>query len=167
MANDLAYRSKSENRQLLCVRLGDQEFALSIQAIREIRGWISSTPIPHGPSYIKGMINLRGSVLAIIDLAERLGLPSTAVNATSVVVVIEAGDRVIGLLVDAVSDIMTATDDMRQVVPETGSVTSREYVEGLLMRDQQIISVLSIQAIMPKDTMIEPELGTSDETVNS
>ena len=72
-------------------------------------------PAPHAPSYIKGMINLRGSVLAIIDLAERLGLPSAPPNATSVVVVIEDGERVIGLLVDAVSDIITATEEMRQV----------------------------------------------------
>jgi purine-binding chemotaxis protein CheW len=158
MANDLSYRPMGESNQLLCVRLGDQEFALNIGAIWEIRGWISSTPLPHAPSFIKGMINLRGSVLAIIDLAERLGLPSAAPNTTSVVVVIEAGDRVIGLLVDAVSDIITATDEMRQVAPETGSTASRDYIEGLLMRDQQIISVLSIQAIMPKDTTIETEL---------
>jgi purine-binding chemotaxis protein CheW len=156
MAHDLS-RPLGESNQLLCVRIGDQEFALSIQAIREIRGWISSTPLPHAPSYIKGMINLRGSVLAIIDLAERLGLPSMPPNTTSVVVVIEAGERVIGLLVDAVSDIITATEEMRQVVPETGNAVSRDYVESLLMRDKQIISVLSIPAIMPKDTSIEAE----------
>jgi purine-binding chemotaxis protein CheW len=70
----------AESNQLLCVRLGDQEFALSIRAVREIRGWISSIPLPHAPSYIKGMINLRGSMLAIIGLAERLGLPSAPPN---------------------------------------------------------------------------------------
>jgi purine-binding chemotaxis protein CheW len=72
-----------------------------------------------------------------------------------VVVVIEDGERVVGLLVDAVSDIITATEDMRQVAPETASAASREYVEGLLMRDKQIIIVLSVPAIMPKDTGIE------------
>src|SRR6202789_1310408 len=148
----------NEGNQLLCVRLGDQEFALSIRAIREIRGWISSTPLPHAPSYIKGMINLRGSVLAMIDLAERLGLPSVPPNTTSVVVVIEHGERVVGLLVDAVSDIITATEDMRHPAPEIARAASREYVEGLLMRDKQIISVLSIPAVMPKDTRIEAEL---------
>ena len=161
MAHDLS-RPMDESNQLLCVRLGDQEFALNIRAIREIRGWISSTPLPHAPSYIKGMINLRGSVLAIIDLAERLGLPSVPPNTMSVVVVIEEGARVIGLLVDAVSDIITATEEMRQVAPETGSAASRDYVEGLLMRDKQIISVLSIPAIMPKDTTIEAELEAAE-----
>jgi purine-binding chemotaxis protein CheW len=75
-----------------------------------------------------------------------------------VVVVIEEGERVIGLLVDAVSDIITETEEMRQVPPETGSAASREYVAGLLMRGKQIISVLSIPAIMPKDTSIEAAL---------
>jgi purine-binding chemotaxis protein CheW len=151
-------RPMTESNQLLCVRLGDQEFALNIRGIREIRGWISSTPLPHAPSYIKGMINLRGSVLAIIDLAERLGLPSVPPDGMSVVVVIEHGEHVIGLLVDAVSDIIIATEDMRQVAPETGSAASRDYVEGLLMRDKQIISVLSIPVLMPKDARIEAEL---------
>jgi purine-binding chemotaxis protein CheW len=151
----------SQSNLLLCVRLGDLEFALNIRAIREIRGWISSTLLPHAPSYIKGVINLRGSALAILDLAERLGLPSVPANATSVVVVIEEGERVLGLLVDAVSDIITATEDMRQAVPETGCAVSREYVEGLLMRDQKIVSVLSIPAILPKDTSLEAALEAS------
>ncbi len=158
MANDRSNHPVSENSQLLCVRVGEQEFAFDIRAIREIRGWISSTPLPHAPAYVKGMINLRGSVLAIIDLAERLGLPGTTANATSVVVVIESGNRVIGLLVDAVSDIITVKDGMRQVTPESGSSASRKYVEGLLMRDEQIISVLSIEAIMPNEAAIEVDL---------
>ena len=160
MAHDLS-RPMGESDQLLCVRLGDQEFALNIRAIREIRGWISSTPLPHAPPYIKGMINLRGIILAIIDLSERLGLPSREPNAASVVVVIEAGDRVVGLLVDAVSDIITMTDEMRQATPDTGNAVSREYIEGLIMRDDQIISILSVQAIMPKDTAAEAALAAA------
>ena len=80
----------------------------------------------------------------------------TGAATATVVVVIEEGERVIGLLVDAVSDIITESEQMRQVPPETGSTASREYVDGLLMRDQKIVSVLSIPAIMPKDPSIEP-----------
>jgi purine-binding chemotaxis protein CheW len=160
MANDRSHHQQVNN-QLLSVRSWNQEFALNIMAIREIRGWISSTPLPHAPSYIKGMINLRGSVLAIIDLAERLGLPSRAPDAASVVVVIEAGDRAVGLLVDAVSDIITMTDEMRRATPDTGNAISREYIEGLIMRDDRIISILSVQAIMPKDTAAEVALAAA------
>jgi purine-binding chemotaxis protein CheW len=139
--------------ELLSVRIGAQEFAFDIKSIREIRGWIASTHLPHAPSFIKGMINLRGTVLVVIDLAERLGLVAQEPNAASVVVVVEAGERVAGLLVDAVCDIITVTDDMRQATPETGSGASREFIEGLIMIDTRIISTVSIPAIMPDATV--------------
>ena len=141
---------RGEHRtELLSVRIGAQEFAMDIRSIREIRGWIASTHLPHAPSFIKGMINLRGTVLVVIDLAERLGLPSQEPNPASVVVVVEHGDKVAGLLVDAVCDIITVTDDMRQPTPETGTSTPREYIEGLIMMENRIISIVAIPALMP------------------
>ncbi len=140
----------AENRQeLLSVRIGAQEFAMDIKSIKEIRGWIASTHLPHAPSYIKGMINLRGVVLVVISLAERLGLAAQEPNAASVIVVVEDGNRTAGMLVDAVCDIITVTDDMRQTTPQTGESASHEFVEGLIMKDDKIISIVSIPAIMP------------------
>ncbi|GAB0116634.1 chemotaxis protein CheW [Acidisoma sp. 7E03] len=144
--------------QLLSVRVGDQEFAMTIMAIREIRGWINSTPLPHAPSYIKGMINLRGTVLAIIDLALRLGLPSREPTPASVVVVIEMGDKAVGLLVDAVSDIITVTDQMRQITPDTGDAVSRAYVESLIMINERIIGILSLSAVIPQEQVAALDL---------
>jgi purine-binding chemotaxis protein CheW len=143
--------------QLLSVRVGDQEFAMTIMAIREIRGWINSTTLPHAPPYIKGMINLRGTVLAIIDLAVRLGLPSREPTAASVVVVVEMGDKAVGLLVDAVSDIITVTDQMRQITPDTGDAVSRAYVESLIMLDERIIGILSLSAVIPQEQVLALE----------
>ncbi len=142
--------NQERRSELLSVRIGEQEFAMDIRSIREIRGWIASTHLPHAPSYIKGMINLRGTVLVVIDLADRLGLQSQEPNAASVVVVVETADQVAGLLVDAVCDIITVTDDMRQETPETGSDASKEYIESLIMMDNRIISIVSIPAIMPE-----------------
>jgi chemotaxis signal transduction protein len=102
----------------------------------------------------KGMINLRGTVLVVIDLAERLGLPTQEPSAASVVVVVEHGDKVAGLLVDAVCDIITVTDDMRQPTPETGTNTPREFVEGLIMMENRIVSIVAIAALMP-DTAVQ------------
>ena len=141
--------------ELLSVRIGAQEYAMDIRSIREIRGWIASTHLAHAPSYIKGMINLRGTVLVVIDLAERLGLPAQEPNAASVVVVVECGDKTAGLLVDAVCDIITVTDDMRQDTPETGSNGPRAFIEDLIMLDSRIISTISIPAIMPDATTLE------------
>jgi purine-binding chemotaxis protein CheW len=138
-------------RELLSVRIGAQEFAIDISAIREIRGWIASTHLPHAPSYIKGMINLRGVVLLVIDLAERLGLPPQVLSPSSVVVVVEDEARVVGLLVDAVCDIITVTDEMRQATPETGGAMSSRYIEGLIMMEQGITGIIAIPAVMPDD----------------
>ncbi len=140
----------AERSELLSVRIGTQEFAMDIRSIREIRGSMAATHLPHAPSYITGMINLRGTVLVVIDLAERLDLRAREAGAASVVVVVEAGDRIAGLLVDAVCDIITVTEDMRQPTPETGSDAPGAFIEGLIMMEHRIISVISIPALMPE-----------------
>ncbi|MCB8874943.1 chemotaxis protein CheW [Acidisoma silvae] len=152
-AQDAAARQSERADQLLSVRLGDQEFALNIMDIREIRGWIASTPLPHAPDYIRGMINLRGQALAIVDLARRLGLPASVPTPASVVVVVEWEEKTLGLLVDAVSDIITVTDAMRQPTPDTGDATAPTYVESLVMIDQSIIGILSLSAVIPRPQM--------------
>jgi purine-binding chemotaxis protein CheW len=153
--NEQHGNTQGEHRmELLSVRIGAQEFAMDIRSIREIRGWIASTHLPHAPSFIKGMINLRGTVLVVIDLAERLGLPAQEPCAASVVVVVEHGGKEAGLLVEAVCDIITVTDDMCQPTPETGTSTPREFVEGLIMMENRIVSIVAIAALMP-DTAVQ------------
>ncbi len=141
---------KSKGLELLSVQVGNQDFALDIMSVREIRGWVASTALPHAPAYIKGMINLRGVVMAIVDLADRLGLATREPSAASVVVVIEVAGQTVGLLVDAVNDIITVTDDMRQATPETGNAACKSIVEGLVTLDNRIVSIVSIPAIMPE-----------------
>ncbi len=143
--------AKIHNTELLSVRIGEQEFALNIMSVREIRGWSSSTPLPHAPIYIKGMVNLRGLVVAIVDLAERLGLPTNEPTASSVVVVAEIGDQIVGLLVDAVCDIITVTDDMIQQSPSVGAGPANDAVQGLVILDGRIVSVIRVDAILPQD----------------
>ena len=135
MQNQADVKAAGRKAEFLSVRLGEQEYAIDIRCIREIRGWIASTHLPYAPDFIKGMINLRGSVLVVVDLARRLGLGHTEPSPASVVVVAEYGNRVAGLLVDAVCDIVTVTDDMRQKTPETGSSVPKSYVEGLVMME--------------------------------
>lgn len=144
-------KAAGRKAEFLSVRVGGQEYAIDIRSIREIRGWITSTSLPYAPDYIKGMINLRGSVLVVVDLARRLGLGHTEPNPASVVVVVEHGSSVAGLLVDAVCDIVTVTDEMRQKTPETGSNVPKSYVQGLVMMDSRIISILSVAAVIPDE----------------
>lgn len=151
MQDQTDIKAAGRKSEFLSVRVGAQEYAIDIRCIREIRGWIASTHLPYAPDFIKGMINLRGSVLVVVDLAKRLGLGDTEPNPASVVVVAEYGNRVAGLLVDAVCDIVTVTDDMRQKTPETGSNVPKSYVEGLVMMENRIISILSIASVIPDE----------------
>jgi purine-binding chemotaxis protein CheW len=148
--NATSLTPKVQNTELLSVKIGEQEFALDIMSVREIRGWSHSTPLPHAPTYIKGMVNLRGLVVAIVDLAERLGLPSGEPTASSVVVVVEIGAQVVGMLVDAVCDIITVTDDMIQSSPHVGEGPVNESVSGLIILEGRIVSVIRIDAILPQ-----------------
>jgi len=149
-------RTLGQGEELLSVRLGDQDFALDIMAVREIRGWIASTPLPHAPGFIKGMINLRGVILAIVDLAERLGLPTREPDPSSVVVVVEACGRIIGLVVDGVCDIITVTDDMVQAPPDVGSDTAN-LIPGVLTLDGRIVSIIAIPSIVDQSWTAMPE----------
>ena len=151
-----AHRTVGQGAELLSVRIGDQDFALDIMAVREIRGWIASTPLPHAPGFIKGMINLRGVILAIVDLAERLGLPTREPDSSSVVVVVEACGRIIGLVVDAVSDIITVTDDMVQSPPDVGSGTT-SLIPGVLTLDGRIVSIIAIPSVVNQSWEAMPE----------
>ena len=151
MQNQADFKGAGKKEEFLSVRVAEQEYAMDIRRIREIRGWIASTHLPYAPDYIKGMINLRGNVLVVVDLAARLGLGRTEPNPASVVVVVEHGERVAGLLVDAVCDIIAVTDDMRQNTPDTGSDVPKSYVEGLVMMDNRIISILSVAAVIPDE----------------
>src|SRR5438046_10655437 len=104
--------------EIIAFRLHDQEFCVKTTTIREIRGWAPSTPIPHAPADVLGVMNLRGTVIPIIDLAHKLGMPSTIANERSAIVVAEVNDMVVGLVVERVSDILTVTEEQIKPIPE-------------------------------------------------
>lgn len=138
-----------QRRELISFRIGAQEFCVDIMAVREIRGWTSATPIPHSPNYVRGVINLRGAVLPIVDLAARLGFAITEPTARSVIIVAHIGDRTVGLLVDAVSDILTVSDDVVQPTPDVTCDTVKAFVKGILAVDDRLISLISLDRVLP------------------
>lgn len=137
-------------RELISFRIGAQEFCVDIMSIREIRGWTAATALPQSPSYVKGVINLRGAVLPIVDLAARLGFESTEVNDRNVIIVADIGGQVVGLLVDAVSDILTVTDDVIQPTPDVASETAKTFVRGLIAMDGRMISLIGLERVLPE-----------------
>ena len=136
-------------RELISFRIGAQEFCVDIMAIREIRGWTPATALPQSPAFVKGVINLRGAVLPIVDLASRLGFESTEVSDRNVIIVADIGGQVVGLLVDAVSDILTVTDDVIQPTPDVASETAKTFVRGLIAMDGRMISLIGLERVLP------------------
>ena len=137
-------------RELISFRVGDQEYCVNIMAVREIRGWSPATALPQTPGYMRGVINLRGAVLPIMDLAARLGMPMVEPTVRSVFIVVQAGDRTVGLLVDAVSDILSINDDMVQATPDVACDTVRSFVRGIISIEERMISEISLDRILPE-----------------
>ena len=136
--------------ELIAFCIGEQEYCVDIMSVREIRGWSPATPLPQTPGYIRGVINLRGAVLPIMDLAERLGLPATEASVRSVIIVVKVGERMVGLLVDAVSDILSITQDLIQPTPDVACDRVKAFVRGLISVEGRMISEIALERLLPE-----------------
>ena len=137
-------------RELIAFRIGEQEFCVDIMAVREIRGWTPATPLPRAPGFMKGVINLRGAVLPIIDLSARFGLRTSEPTARHVIMVAHVGGRLVGLLVDAVSDIIQLTDEAMQPTPDVASEQVKTFVKGIFALDGRMITLIELERIIPE-----------------
>jgi purine-binding chemotaxis protein CheW len=140
---------KGEAVELVAFRIGEQEYCVDIMAVREIRGWTPATMLPHSPSFVQGVINLRGTVLPIVDLAARLGLGRAEPTARHVTIVVQIGDQVVGLLVDAVSDILTVAAAEIRPTPDVASEVTRQFVKGVFALDNRMISLIELDEVLP------------------
>jgi purine-binding chemotaxis protein CheW len=138
---------QTESRQYITFVANQQEFAANIMAIREIRGWTDTTPLPHVPDYVRGVINLRGVVLPVIDLKARLGLGMTDASAKHVIIVVNTGTRATGILVDAVSDIITLAGNQVQPTPEMMQDGDDKYVDGIAVLEGRMVTLLEMQGL--------------------
>ncbi|MEM5467983.1 chemotaxis protein CheW [Celeribacter marinus] len=141
--------SASASIELLSFRVGGQDYSVDIMSVREIRGSAKATSLPHAPAFVKGVINLRGTVLPIIDLAARLGLENEGDNDRNVIIVVDLGGRTAGLMVDAVSDILAIPNEDLQAPPEVSIDDSGTFVSALTVVDNRMIRVLDLDAVMP------------------
>lgn len=162
MSSDMTHRDDEdgagigESRQFVTFFLSDQEFGVDIQSVREIKGWQETTALPNTPPYVIGAINLRGQIIAVYDLRYLLGIGKTDVGNGHVIVVVEIGDRSLGLLADSVSDILTLDASEIRPVPATG-VTQDQFLTGLIARGDKMVSILDLP------TVAGEELGSEDE----
>jgi purine-binding chemotaxis protein CheW len=137
----------TQTRQYITFIANGQEYASDIMAIREIRGWTDTTPLPHVPDYVRGVINLRGNVLPVMDLRARLGQGMTEATAKHVIIVIHDGNRTTGMLVDAVSDIITLSSSDLQPPPDVMEEGNDSGIEGIAIIDGKMVTLLSTASL--------------------
>ncbi len=150
---DTQDKALSAEIELLTFQVGQQEYAIDIMSVREIRGWSKATPLPHAPAFVRGVINLRGTVLTIVDLAERLGMGRTEASERNVIIVVHTGKETVGLLVDAVSDILAINKSDLQVPPEMSADNNQTFVSALMIADERMIRILALAAALPAESM--------------
>ena len=137
-------------RELIAFRIGEQDLCGDIRAVREVRGWTPATPLPQSPNYVRGVINLRGAVLPIVDLSCRLGLGSATPSARHVIIVARVGMRTVGVLVEAVSDILSVSEEMIQATPDIACDMVRSFVRGVIPIDGRMISLIALDGLLPE-----------------
>ena len=143
--------------ELITFEVEGQVFGLDIMSIREIRAWSPTTRLPRVPHYVAGVVNLRGTVLPVIDLAARLGWRATEATPRHAIVVTQFGAQIGGWIVDSVSDIVTMPEDTLQPPPPSaGHDTVVPFLEGLVAINDQMVMVLNLAALV--ETVV-PEAG--------
>jgi len=134
--------------QFLAFKLADELFAIEILRVQEIRGITPITPIPNAPQYIRGVMNLRGTIVPVIDLRMRFGLGEAEYNRFTVIIVVRLGSRIIGLVVDAVSDVMDVAPGDIEAPPDFGTRIDTSYLNGMVQRGDQIILLLNLDQLV-------------------
>ncbi len=146
--------SKSLVNEYIAFRVGAQEFCVDIMSVREIRGWTPATVLPHAPSYVRGVINLRGSVLPIVDLAQRLSFANTEATQRHVIIVVQVNAQIVGLLVDSVSEILSHSADSIHPMPDVATDSVKSFVRGMLAVDGRMIGLIILDSILPPSAEI-------------
>ena len=133
--------------QLIAFSIGEQTYGVEITTVREIRAWNGATPLPNTRDYVRGVINLRGTIVPIFDLRARFGEGPTSPTKNHVVVVMSVGDKWVGILVDAVSDILTVSKDEIHNVPEGNSIDT-ELLNGIVTHDSRMVVLIDLHAVV-------------------
>ncbi|HEY4198994.1 MAG TPA: chemotaxis protein CheW [Devosiaceae bacterium] len=133
--------------QLIAFSIGEQTYGVEITTVREIRAWNGATPLPNTRSFVRGVINLRGTIVPIFDLRARFGDGQTSPTKNHVVVVMSVGDKWVGILVDAVSDILTVSKDEIHAVPEGNSIDT-ELLTGIVTHESRMVGLIDLHAVV-------------------
>lgn len=145
--------AEADNREFLVFSLGDEEYAIDILKVQEIRGYENVTRIANAPDFIKGVTNLRGVIVPIVDLRIKFHLDSVEYGGQTVVIVVNVGDRIVGIVVDGVSDVMTLTPEQIKPAPEFGVTLSSDFLSGLGSLEDRMLVLVDIDKLLTSEEM--------------
>ena len=137
--------------EYVAFRIGDEEYCIEITLVREIRRWTTATRLPHAPTYLTGVVNLRGAVVPVVDFSARLGGPITTTTERHTIIIVESDGQTVGLLVDAVSDILAAGEEHMQPTPQIAPQEVHEIISGLVVVDDRILRKVQGRNILNRE----------------
>jgi purine-binding chemotaxis protein CheW len=148
-------KEKTEGRgtQMITFTVGAQEYGVDIQSVKEVIRQGEITPLPRAPSFLKGVINLRGDVIPIVDLRERFALQAGTYTESSRVIVVEVGEKSVGMVVDRVSHVIRVPEDRIEDAPAWLGGTRNEFVRGVARVDERLVVLLDMTAVLSSDEM--------------
>lgn len=144
----------NQSQQIVTFTIDDKAFGIEVEKVKEIKGWQAVTPLPHAPVSVLGVINLRGMILPVYDLRIVIGLAKSTPAQSHVIVVVNIDDRIVGLLVDTVSDIIDITDDQIRAAPSI--VGPLEHIRAIIVQDDSMITLLNMQSVINE----QPQVAT-------
>jgi purine-binding chemotaxis protein CheW len=156
--NPSSHHTPSEPQEYLTFSLGEEEYGMDILRVQEIRGYDAVTKIANAPDFIKGVINLRGVIVPILDMRIKFNLPKITYDQFTVVIVLNIGKRVIGMVVDGVSDVLTLAPEQVRAAPEFSSTLDTQYLTGLGSVDERMIILVDIDQLL-----MSPEMALMDK----
>jgi purine-binding chemotaxis protein CheW len=135
-------------REFLAFKLGDEEYGIDILRVQEIRSYEQPTRIANAPAFIKGVVNLRGVIVPIVDMRLKFNLDSASYDSFTVVIVLNIASRIVGMVVDAVSDVITLTPDQLRPVPEFNSAIASDHLLAVGAIDERMLILIDIEKLM-------------------
>lgn len=150
--------SAADAREYLAFKLGDEEYGIDILRVQEIRSYEHPTAIANAPAFMKGVVNLRGVIVPIIDMRVKFNLATANYDKFTVVIVLNIGKRVVGMVVDAVSDVISLTPEQMRAVPHFNSVIASDHLLAIGSVEGRMLIMVDIEKLMnsPEMGLVEP-----------
>ncbi len=139
--------SSEAMQRIVTFKVDGRSFGVDVASVREIKGWQPTTPLPNASAHVLGVINLRGAIIAVYDLRRRLGLGSSTISRSSVVIVVDLGERLAGLLVDAVSDIVDIQVSSLRPAPEIAG-EGDDILQALVVKGDDVVALLDLSSVV-------------------